>query len=348
MAHKEVQYEIVFPTRMITVTRKWVATTTLKFDRQNPRIQQSLKSQEGRITQKVLRDIMMLEDGMELVEALGENGGHREPLLINAHDTTLEGNRRLAASLHRLEVLKDERFAEIPCEQLPSDVTEAEIRSYLSLRHIRQQKKWPSPEIAAQLKLMVEQDGWEIGSLSKYLGESVQWINRYVKAGELCNEFFNYARSRSANKRDTDESKKDPAQTFTYFWKLAQKPKMKGNLEDGQWLDMFYGWLYDGKLNDCTDLGHFEAVLNDPAAMKVMKSKNGDYKEALETLTQSKKARRASNTVRTIQIATNSIRRIPSVQLQTLDRNKELQRALRELHIVVEKAMEKAGLLETV
>lgn len=285
------QYPFTLPTRTIVMNRymEWVGPRGgLIFDPQNPRLRTTLKKSGIAPTQDNLAQLLSKEC-KELLPSLRISRGLHGPIFLDPDGKTVkEGNRRLRAFRELSQ--ESQQFDLIPVECPAEKITAEEMDLILTVRHCVRPKNWESREQGKMIQKMLKKYTKE--AVGEIIGRSPELIMAYQKAAEFYDDFDDFS---DANPRVGQDQKTRDRDFFTYFLKIAQKPKFLSQIwENKEEKEAIYKMMLQNQFNDCLNMDQFSRVWNQPASRQALQD-GMNFKDALRTYHKEMTARRGSD-----------------------------------------------------
>lgn len=229
----------------VLCTKLEVDDPALKFDQNNPRLQNLLRKKfNGDVppqTEENLYELLIeTADVKMLAESLSQSGETIDPILVDANGNTTEGNRRRAA--YKMLSKDNPRFKQIPVEILPSNFSSKHNDFLLTLLHVTGKKRWESIDKATFAAKLVNEHGYTPTAAAKAIGDKK--LPEKIRAGEWMMEY------QKATK-DFDQGK------FTMFLKISVNPKLKERWENDETFKPWFFRMISGKepkISDCRDV----------------------------------------------------------------------------------------------
>ncbi|MCY3019596.1 MAG: hypothetical protein NTW87_11280 [Planctomycetota bacterium] len=135
--------------REIPIVRRMLPQVDLRFYLQNPRVY-SIVRQDGEQPEQedILEALAKMDHVKQLVQAIKQNGGLTDPLLVRGADNVvLEGNSRLAA--YRLLARNQPvQWGIVKCDVVTAEISDVEVKTLLTHYHIVGRKSWDPYEQA--------------------------------------------------------------------------------------------------------------------------------------------------------------------------------------------------------
>lgn len=164
-----------------------VPVEELQLDRENHRLVAEIERdrQSGeikRVTEDFLfRYLMEHYNGKEMAESLLMSGGIDDnPVLITHTGTVVDGNRRTVGYRWNFQNGHLE-FKMIPCDVLPPDVSQSDILTILSRRHVCGQLPWGGLNCAKSMKATIDANKWEPAQYAKMYGRPLSTVKTILE-----------------------------------------------------------------------------------------------------------------------------------------------------------------------
>jgi len=137
--------------------------------------------EKGPTQEEIFNILSKMDHVKELKKDIKNTGGLFEPVIVRrSTNEVIEGNCRLAA--YRLLYNEDPvKWANIPCEILPENITEDQINSILVLLNISGKKKWGSAEEAGWLWRLFHDENLTVDQLARKFGLKQTRIKNYIQ-----------------------------------------------------------------------------------------------------------------------------------------------------------------------
>lgn len=149
MSDATVNLSITVRGQEIPICRQMLAVTDLRFYLQNPRVY-SLVRQDGDEPDQedILEALLKMDHVKQLIQAIKQNGGLTDPLLVRHSDkVVLEGNSRLAAYRH-LASANPVQWGLAKCDVVMAGISDFDVTTLLTHYHIVGRKSWDPYEQA--------------------------------------------------------------------------------------------------------------------------------------------------------------------------------------------------------
>jgi len=181
-------FSITLQGREIDIVRRFLPQHELRFYLQNPRVYSVVRHDGGEPEQDDIQDALARMDHVkQLVQAIRQNGGLTDPLLVRGVDrVVLEGNSRLAA--YRL-LAKNQPvvWGLVKCDVVTVDITDEQVIALLTHYHIIGRKSWDPYEQAGMFWRWFR-EGFTMDEISKRveeIGISAKKIRQWIKVYSL-------------------------------------------------------------------------------------------------------------------------------------------------------------------
>jgi hypothetical protein len=237
-----VNTSITLGKREISIVRQFMPLRELKFYAENPRIYSIVHTvNDDEPDQEEIQSALEKQQHVkQLIQAIRENGGLTDPLLVRGTDNAvLEGNSRLAAYywLAKRDTLK---WNKVKCDVVMDKISNEDVTMLLSSYHIIGRKSWDPFEQAGMfwrwqkegtpLKTILERVEC-MGISSKLIK---QWINVY---------------SFMVNHKDTKSPK------WSYYYELLKsRDVQEHSKENPKFLDVAADQIKSGKIKRAIDI----------------------------------------------------------------------------------------------
>lgn len=256
----ETYYTVTLENKEITIAWRRVPIGELRLDPKNQRIQYVVAQHVGRkVSEEQIEKILWKYDFVkDLYHSIEQNGGLIHPVAILGDGRVIEGNCRTVA-LRKLAQRNpgDARFALVPCEVFPNDLTEEQLTLLLGEWHIAGKHEWNPYEKAEYMYKATHLCNKTIDYLSYHLrvSRSTIWLN--VKAYEMAKEFL----SQYPNPENI--------QKFSYFLEFVKKKTLQTRLKnDPGFKQKFFSWVGDGKFDAGWQVRVLAAIIERPELEK--------------------------------------------------------------------------------
>ena len=162
-----------------------VSLNTLQFYADNPRVYSLVHADEDDEPDQdhIQRELEKMDHVKQLVQAIRENGGLTDPLLVRGSDNAvLEGNSRLAAYnvLARRDPIK---WNKVKCDVVTEKIDNEDVTTLLSSYHIIGRKSW-DPFEQAGMFWRWNKEGTSLEEISKRvegMGISSKMIRHWIE-----------------------------------------------------------------------------------------------------------------------------------------------------------------------
>lgn len=329
-----VRYSINLPGRTIEIRRCLEPVHNLIYDPTNPRLRTKLLSMGVDPTQDNLHAMLLKEVENDLIPGLMVTKGLSTPIIVHRTkegNKVIEGNRRTRA--YRELCGRDARFGYIPVEYLPDDISQAEINTYLVVRHCTRAKPWESREQAYMVQECLKD--MPIEDVSTVVGRTVAHVQSLLEAAGLYDEFDKFAQKH----QNLGDEKTRSRDFFTYFAKLTGRKNVKEEILPHKELrEKIFSMMLKGQFNDCLNMDHFYKVWNTPASRKFLEE-GGSFQEAVRTYTNDCSQRRATDLWPSVKKSLSGLKKLTKKDISRLaaaEGSKDFH-LLRQLGNIIEK-----------
>lgn len=322
---QESRYTVILENKEITIVRSRVPIGELHLDPKNQRIQFVLAQLEpGEVSGEQIEKILWKYDFVKnLYHSIEQNGGLIHPVAILEDGLVIEGNCRTVA-LRKLaqQYPGDTRFALVPCEVFPNDLTQDQLTLLLGEWHIAGKHEWDPYEKAEYMYKATHQLNKTIDYLSYHLrvSRTTIWLN--VKAYELAKDFL------------AQYPSPENVQKFSYFLEFVKKKALQNRLKkDPEFKQKFFSWIAKGKLDAGSQVRELAAIIERPELERKLDEEG--FWAAHSALLQVAPSL-ASDLYRTIDQTITKLRQAAATEIQELrEGNAAKVEKLRELYHVV-------------
>ncbi len=325
---EETSYSIILENREIRIQRKRVPIGELHLDPNNQRIQFVL-ALLGRteVDESLIEETLWKYDFLrDLYHSIEQNGGLIHPIAATPDGKVLEGNCR-TVSLRKLceKYPGDPRFALVPAEVFPGDLTADQLTLLLGEWHIAGKHEWDPYEKAEYIYKAARLLNKTFDYLAYHLRMSRATIEQNIRAYELAKEFLaRYPAPESLQK-------------FSYFLESAKKKPLRERLQrDSDFKERFFTWLVDGTLDRGSQVRELAVIVDRPELERKLDKKG--FWAARSALLEVEPSR-ASDLYKAIDHAIAKLRHAAASEVQELRKGsaakisklRELYRTLKEV-----------------
>jgi hypothetical protein len=237
-------------------------------DPHNPRLVRHAKNKKAGLSKDEIFDILIKEGSLhELRDSILANGAIAVPIIVQFKDRVAiirEGNRRWAGYTWLfMEYPDDTRWHEMPCYVVPSNLSEAHLKLYISIIHNFGKLEWGSYEKAADLASNIEHLGAQ--EIANHFGVEVKDLNLQLTIKKLCDR---YMREMGTN---------EPRWST---WSLAHKAKpglLAKGLKNAKHRKVVYQAVFDNKFADKNDARLMPDIITNSRAVMRLKKHNAKY-----------------------------------------------------------------------
>lgn len=130
--------------REVPITRKMLEHMNLRYYPENPRVYSIVhRNGDDEPDQEIIEhELQKMDHVKQLVQAIKQNGGLTDPLLVRGIDrVVLEGNSRLAA-YRLLSKNNPVQWGQVKCDVIEVEIDDVEVTTLLSHYHIIGRKSW--------------------------------------------------------------------------------------------------------------------------------------------------------------------------------------------------------------
>lgn len=262
-----VQYPLTLPNGRTILMDRYLEYTGPKggllYDPANLRLHTALIQSGKDPTQENL-GAMLADFCKELIPSLRVSQGLHAPILLNYdHKTTKEGNRRLYGFRYLRQ--ENEAFDLIPVEAPAEKVSADEMDLILTIRHCVRPKGWESREQGRMIQKMAAKMGKE--AVANLIGRKVDMIEAFCTATDYYDHFDKWADAHPK----VGEKKNRDRDWFTYFLKIAQKPKFVREVwNHDEERAKLYSMMMTGQFNDCLNIDQIGRVWDNPKSRNAL------------------------------------------------------------------------------
>lgn len=321
---KGTRFTIRLGDRDFVLERKQVPVSSLKLDPKNQRLSYLLGQirKEGKLgTDAELHDLLWAMDPVkDLYQSIYQNGGLIQDPIIKADGFVVEGNCRTVSlrELHK-KFPKDERFASLHVQVLPSSFSEEQLVTLLGELHIAGKIEWRAYEQAEYVYKMSKQFGKTYDFLSAHLRWPRSKIAQKIAAYEETSVYL----AETADPQGINR--------FSHFEEFMKKKELREKRQnDPKFMKTFRDWVHQGKFPDAKDVRLFPDVLFNPRAFKEFEQKGI---QAAERVLIESDPSRSSDFYWSIDQTTQKLRNTPLSELNDLKGGDAAKVAkLRDLH----------------
>lgn len=235
----------------------------VELDSRNPRVANTVALNDlddGPAMQSYLEETLWADpDVRQLYQAVRENKGLVERIIVRANGVVAEGNcRTVVYRKLRSNFPKDPTWKKIPARILPNSITQKQIDILLGELHVAGKNAWIPFEKAGHIHTLFTKHGLTQDEIAKLLHTSKTAINHNIRA-------FDAMKQRYLPKYPGPGA----VRRFSYFFELYKKPTLRDWVtNDPAALDLFVDWVGTEKIEKGASVRHLDAIIQNPAARK--------------------------------------------------------------------------------
>jgi hypothetical protein len=180
---------ITVGSREVSICRKQMRVSDLKFYEDNPRVYSIVHTDEDNEPDQESIQVALekMDHVKQLIQAIRQNGGLTDPLLVMGSDNSvLEGNSRLAA-YHVLLRQNPMKWQYVKCDVVTDKIDKGDVTTLLSSYHIIGRKSW-DPFEQAGMFWRWKQENVDLSDISKRvegMGISAKKIRSWIEVYDL-------------------------------------------------------------------------------------------------------------------------------------------------------------------
>ncbi len=247
--------ELVLAGARIQVRALDLPIENIKLDSANPRLANTValnNFSEGPAMQRHLEETLWSDpDVRQLYQAVRENKGLVERIIVRANNVVAEGNcRTVVYRKLRATFPNDPTWRKIPARALPGNITQKQIDILLGELHVGGKNEWIPFEKAGHIHTLFAKHGLTQEEIAKLLHTSKTAINHNIHAfGAMKDRYLVEYPGPGAPRK------------FSYFLELYKKPTLREWVKnDSTALDHFVKWVGTDKIGKGASVRHDESV----------------------------------------------------------------------------------------
>lgn len=316
----------ITPERALDAELRYVPLDQLKLDPKNVRF----KHFQKQLSDKKMQDEIWSDpDTRNLYREILYSQGLQNPPLVDSNSIVKEGNRRVVCLRKLKGDIQSEKIGiplkkidPVQCIVLPENTTDIDVAIYLTREHVTGKKEWAALDKASHI--------YDLYNVNRLSFDQIREAVSMSKATAMKMEAA-YKKTLEYHMKYPDD--KGWLGRYSYFYELYKKKQLKEWRENEDNMELFMGWIHDGKIDRGEQVRELPRIINDPDAYQALV--DSDIREAMDVLSKKDPAV-GSATFKLLSKSLKVIRDFPRSELLDSVKNKQKLQFLERLHSELE------------